>query len=452
MDNSKHIKEADIGRLLWQFSLPAITGMLVNALYNMVDRIFVGRIVGSLAIAALNVCFPVIIILMAFSMLIGMGAAALVSIRLGQGKKDEAELIAGNALVLLVFISLALAAVLFNFLEPLLAVFGASREVMPLALSYMRIILFGNVFMSVGFGLNNIIRAEGNPIIAMSTMIIGAVANVILDYIAVYPLGMGVQGAALATIISQFVVTVFVLNYFLSGKSLVKLRLQNLRVKPATGLAVCWAGVPLFAIQLVNSVQQMILNNSLGLYGGDLAIAAGGVIFSLASVTFMLLIGISHGAQPIIGVNYGAGQHQRVKKAFKLASVWATVISITGFVIVLLFTDQLVGLFSRNDIQLNQLAAHALVVSFFMFPLVGFQIVGSGFFQAIGKPVQATILSLSRQILLYIPLLLILPRFWGLEGIWRSSPVADLGSALITVVFVYYQVRRMDQATVNPGA
>lgn len=433
--------EAPIGRLLWKFSLPAITGMLVNALYNVVDRIFVGRGVGSLAIAGITVSFPIMIVLMAFSMLVSMGATALISIRLGERKKEEAELVAGNALVLLILVA-ALLAILFRvLLIPALSLFGASPAIMPYAVEYMRIILLGNVLMSIGFGMSNMIRAEGNPVIAMCTTLIGALSNMVLDYIAVFPLGMGVKGAALATIISQGISAAWTLHYYLSGKSLVKLYLRNLALRPRICLKILAVGSPQFALQLVQSVQQAILNKSLALYGGDLAIAAVGVVFSLGTFWLMPVIGVSQAAQPIIGFNYGARKFDRVKETLKLASWGATLIVGAGFTASHIWPRHLVALFSRGDVPLIEMGAHAMQRLFLMIPLIGFQIVGSGYFQAVGKPLQATILSLSRQVLLFIPLLLILPRFWGLEGIWWAAPLADLGSTLMTTACLYYEFK-----------
>jgi putative MATE family efflux protein len=441
MDSSKQLGESNIGQLLWKFSLPAITGMLVNALYNVVDRIFVGRGVGSLALAGITISFPVMIVLMAFSMLIGMGSSSLISIRLGERRKEEAEQIAGNGLVLLVLIAAVLSLLFLGFLEPLLSAFGASEVVMPYAADYLRVILTGNVLMSIGFGMSNMIRAEGKPVIAMYTILIGGITNILLDYIAIFLLEMGIKGAALATVISQGVSAGWVLYYYLSGKSLIKLRSKNFTLQPIVCLNIFAVGFPPFALQLVHSVQQVLFNKSLTFYGGDLAVAAVGVVFSLGTFMFMPVIGISQAAQPIIGFNYGARQFDRVKATLKLASFWATVIVGSGYIFTRIWPENLIALFSRGDVQLIELGSHAMQRLFLVLPVIGFQIVGAGYFQAVGKPVQATLLSLSRQVLLFIPLLLILPRFWGLEGIWWAAPIADAGATLITAGCLYYEFR-----------
>jgi Na+-driven multidrug efflux pump len=285
------------------------------------------------------------------------------------------------------------------------------------------------------------IRAEGQPVIAMYTILIGGITNILLDYIAIFLLEMGIKGAALATVISQGVSASWVLYYYLSGKSLIKLRSKNFTLQPIVCLNIFAVGFPPFALQLVHSVQQVLFNKSLTFYGGDLAVAAVGVVFSLGTFMFMPVIGISQAAQPIIGFNYGARQFDRVKATLKLASFWATVIVGSGYIFTRIWPENLIALFSRGDVQLIELGSHAMQRLFLVLPVIGFQIVGAGYFQAVGKPVQATLLSLSRQVLLFIPLLLILPRFWGLEGIWWAAPIADAGATLITAGCLYYEFR-----------
>jgi putative MATE family efflux protein len=451
MDYSKQLGEGSIGRLLLKFSVPAIVGMTVNALYNIVDRIFVGRGIGSLAIAGTTIGFPVMLIIMAFSMLVGMGATSLISIRLGEKKKEDAELIAGNAMLLLIILSLLLSILGLLFLTPLLKLFGASNAVLPYASDYLRIILLGTVLSGISFGMNNFIRAEGNPRIAMFTMIIGAISNVILDYYFIFILSLGIKGAALATVISQGISAAWVLYYFFGGKSFLKIRWKNLKLQLLVMRQIFTVGFPPFAMQLVNSVQQLILLKSLGIYGGDLAIAAMGIIFSISTILVMPVIGISQGAQPIIGYNYGARQYKRVKEALKSAIAAATLIVLVGFVFTRLFPEPIVALFAKNDMQLIAMGSHALLTFFLFLPIIGLQIVGSTYFQSVGKPKQATILTLSRQILLFIPALLILPQFWGLEGVWRTAPLADLGSFVLTGLWLLYELKQLDLNEVSPG-
>lgn len=448
MDRTEQMAVATISSLLLKFSLPAIVGMLVHALYNVVDSIFVGRGVGEYALAGITVSFPLMIIFMAFVMLIGMGATTLISIRLGEKKPEEAEEIIGNALVMFVVIGATITVLGLIYLEPLLRFFGASVDVIPYAVDYMRIILLGTVLMAIGVGMNNFIRAEGNPKTAMFTMLIGAVTNVVLDYIFIFIFYWGIKGAALATIISYAVTTTWVLYYFLSGKSLLKIRLKNTRLRLKVVLGIAAVGFPMFAMQITSSVQNLILNRSLVHYGGDLALAAIGIIMSIVTLLVMPVIGINQGAQPIIGFNYGAKQLGRVRTTLKLAMIAGTVIITFGFILSRLWPAQLIGLFNKNP-ELIELATHGMLIFFIFLPIVAVQIVGAGYFQAVGKPVQATILSLSRQILIFIPLLLLLPRVWGLDGIWWAGAISDIGACALTTLWLWYEFRQIKKMSEN---
>ncbi len=442
MDRAEQMAIGTITSLLFRFSLPAIVGMLVHALYNVVDSIFVGRGVGELALAGITVSFPLMIIFMAFVMLIGMGATTLISIRLGEDKGAEAEKIIGNALVSFIIIGLTITTLGLIFLEPLLTLFGASANVLPFAVDYLRIILLGTILMAIGVGMNNFIRAEGNPKTAMYTMLIGAVTNVVLDYIFIFIFHWGIKGAAWATVISYAVTSTWVLYYFLKGNSLLKIRFHNLKLNIQIVLGIMAIGFPAFAMQITSSVQNLILNRSLVYYGGDLALAAIGIIMSIATLLVMPVIGINQGAQPIIGFNYGAKQLGRVKDTIKLAIIAATTIITFGFIIVKLWPVQLISLFNTNP-ELIELGTHGMLIFFIFLPIVGVQIVGAGYFQAVGKPVQATVLSLSRQVLIFIPLLLIFPRIWGLDGIWWAGAVSDIGAFTLTGLWLWYEIRQL---------
>lgn len=442
MDRSEQMRTGNIPRLLLKFSLPAIIAMLVHSLYTVVDSIFVGRGVGELALAGVTVCFPIVIILMALVMLISMGSTTLISIRLGEKKGSEAEKIIGNAVVLFLIIGFSLTVFGLMFIEPLLALFGASVNVLPYATDYLGIILLGSVFMAIGVGMNNFIRAEGNPKTAMYTMIIGSIVNIILDYLFIFVFHWGIKGAALATVISYAFTTTWVLYYFLSGNSLLRIRLKNFKLDGLLVKGIMIVGFPAFAMQATYSIQNLVLNRSLVYYGGDLALAAIGIIMSIATVIVTPIIGIAQGAQPIIGFNYGAKQLDRVKTTLKLAIVAATAVVTFSFIISRIWPTQLVGLFNQNP-ELIELGTHAMLIFLILLPLEGLQIVGAGYFQAVGKPVQATILSLSRQIIIFIPLALILPRFWGLDGVWFSSPLSDFGAFLLAVVWLWHEVKHV---------
>ena len=444
MNRTEQLGEEKIGKLLLEFSIPAIIGMLVNGLYNIVDRIFVGQGVGALALSGIAISFPFTLAIMAFGMLIGIGATAVISIRLGQQKKEEAEQIVGNAFVLLLGISLSITFLSYIFMDPLLVLFGASTEVIPYAKQYLNVLLWGAVFQTIGFGMNNFIRAEGNPKIAMYTMIFGAVLNTILNPLFIFGLHLGVAGSALATVISQFITAVWVLSYFLGSRALLKIRFQNLRLKWIFVKDILAIGISPFSMQLVGSFVTILLNKTLVSYGGDLSIAAMGVINSIAMLIFMPIFGIGQGAQPILGYNYGARNYDRVKQTLKLSVIGATGVMIFGFLIVELFPVALMTLFSK-DPDLISIGSNGLRIFLVMLPIIGFQVTAVNYFQATGKPRKSLFLTLSRQLIFLVPMLLILPKFWGLTGVWLAGPVADFASAGLTLLWLSKDLKQLDR-------
>lgn len=444
MDRSKQLGEMKVSELLMKFSIPAIVGMLVNALYNVVDRIYIGNGVGYEGIAGITISFPVMLIMMAFSMLIGIGANSLVSIRLGENRKEEAEGIFGNAISLLIIISFTISVIGLVFLDPLLKFLGASKQILPYAKDYLQIILFGGVFQAIGMGVNNFIRSEGNPKIAMYTMLIGAIINTILDPIFIFGFHWGMRGAAIATITAQAVSAIWVMKYFLGGKSLLKIHRKNLKLKSSVVRKIMVLGAAPFAMQLAASVQNLIMNTSLAAYGGDIAISGMGIVNSILTLMIMPIFGINQGVQPIIGYNYGAKKFDRVKEAYKLAVISATVIIVAGWIVTRLFPGQLVSMFNSKDKELISFGTFAIKRFMMFFPLVGFQIVSSNYFQAVGKPKHAALLGLSRQVLILIPALLILPKFYGLEGVLSAGPLADVVSAIVTGTFIFFEMKKLD--------
>ncbi|MBU3093028.1 MATE family efflux transporter [Clostridium sp. CF011] len=444
MDSSKQLGEENIGKLLMKFSIPAIIGMLVNGLYNVVDRIFIGRGIGKLALSGVTVTFPIAIMIMAFAMLVGIGSAALISIKLGQQKKEEAEHILGNAFTLLIILSIVVTILGLIFLEPLLLKIGASKDILPYAKEYITIILIGGMFQSVGFGLNNIIRSEGNPRAAMVTMLIGGVLNTILDPIFIFVFHMGTRGAAIATILSQAVSMIWVLSYFFGGNSVLKIRYKNLKLDAKVVKSIFAIGMSPFSMQLAASIVSIISNRSLVKYGGDMALGAMGVIMSVVMMVLMPTFGINQGCQPIIGYNYGSKNYGRVKHALRLAIIAATTITTTGFIIIQVFPKQIISLFNK-DPELIVIGSHGIRIYLFMLPIIGFQIVSSNYFQAIGKAKISIFLGLSRQVILLIPLLFILPRFFGLDGVWLSGPSSDALASIITAVFIFVEIRHLNK-------
>jgi putative MATE family efflux protein len=443
-ERTKMLGSGSINQLLFNFSVPAIVGMLVNASYVIINRIFIGNAVngGKDAIAGITVTFPIMILFMAISMLVGVGATTLISLNLGQNKVKEAEEILGNALFLMFLLPFLLCAGMYMFIEPLMLMVGASEVTLPYAVKYMTILMPSLIIMSVSMGMNNIIRAEGSPVMAMSTQILGGAVNVGCNYLLVIVYPLGVQGAALGAVLGQICSVIWVMSYFLMpGRSLLRIRLKNLKLRPAVITSVCTVGLAPFLMQVTASIQQFILNIVLQQHGGDMALTAFGIVGSLSQILVMPLVGLSQGAQPIIGYNYGAHRMDRVREVLLKAVAWATVFATFSWIIIQTSSARLVSIFLANEPETSALAAHALRCFFAVLFVIGFQVICSGYFQAIGKPRQAAFLTLSRQILFFIPLLLILPRFTGLEGVWISPPIADAASSLITACFILIEMR-----------
>jgi len=451
MNKAKELEEESIVKLLFKFSIPAITGMIVNALYNIVDRIYIGHIkgVGADALSGLAITFPISIIIMAFGMLVGIGASAVISIRLGEKNKEAANNILGNALILVTIISVLVSLFGVLFLNELLILFGASANSIPYAKTFIRIILIGAVFQNIGFGLNNIIRAEGNPKMAMITMVFGAIINIILDPILIFGLNMGIQGAAIATVISQAFNTLLVLNYFTAknSESVLKIKRVNLKLHFYIIKETFAIGMSPFSMQIASSLVVILYNKGLYAYGGDLAIAAMGIFNSISMLIFMPIFGISQGIQPIIGYNYGAKLYPRVLKVLKLAITFGTCIATIGFISVQLFAKPLFAIFVGNNTDLINLGARGLRIDLTFLPILGFQILGASYFQAINEAKTSMILSILRQVIVLIPLILILPLFYKLDGLWLSQPIADLIATALTAFFLYRSISATHMAS-----
>lgn len=452
MNRAERLGQERIFPLLLSFSLPAIVGMLVQALYNVVDRIFVGNGVGPLGLAGLTVIFPIMLVQMAFSMLIGLGATALISIRLGEERQAEAERIMSNAVGLLILVSVVMTVLGVAFLEPLIRLMGASDAVLPYARDYLSIILLGTVFQFIGFGMNHMIRAQGSPRIAMATMLIGAITNIILDFVFIFVLGWGVAGAALATVLSHVVSAAWVMSFFLRGQSQLRLDFRSIfRIQWPVVVQIVSIGFAPFSMQLAGSVQNFLLNQSLAHYGGDLAISAMGIVFSVNTIFLMPIFGINQGAQPILGFNYGAKKYERVKETLWYAAAGGTIMSTLGFAVTRLAPVPLVSLFGKHDLELMVLGMQAMKIVMVSYPIIGIQIIGANFFQALGKPKKAAFLSLSRRVLLLIPLVFILPRFFGVAGVYMAYPVADVVATITTLWFLRRELAKLGSEDPNPA-
>lgn len=446
MSNQKHLGDAPIGKLLLQYSIPAIIGMVVNALYNIVDRMFIGNIpdIGSLAITGVGITMPIMTIVLAFGMLIGIGTTANISLNLGKGNRTTAEKLLGNAFTLSIIVGLAIAITGTIFANPILNLFGASENTLFYAKEYIGIILLGCTFNILSFALNSTVRADGNPKMSSITMVIGCGANIILDYLFIFVLNLGVKGAALATIISQAITFFIILYYYTAGNSNLKLKIENFKLKKHLVTMTFAIGIAPFATQIANSLVQVIANNALKTYGNDLAIGAMTVISSLNIIFMMPIFGINQGCQPIIGFNYGAKKYERAKEAFKYATIAACVICIISFISIQCFPTQIISLFN-NDPELTTLAIKGIRIYLLMMPVVGINIVATSYYQSIGKAKISMFVSLLRQVILLIPFTIILPKFIGLDGVWAAGACADSLSVIITLVLLKKEFKQLDK-------
>lgn len=446
MSNQKHLGDAPIGKLLLQYSIPAIIGMVVNALYNIVDRMFIGNIpdIGSLAITGVGITMPIMTIVLAFGMLIGIGTTANISLNLGKGNRTTAEKLLGNAFTLSIIVGLAIAITGTIFANPILNLFGASENTLFYAKEYIGIILLGCTFNILSFALNSTVRADGNPKMSSITMVIGCGANIILDYLFIFVLNLGVKGAALATIISQAITFFIILYYYTAGNSNLKLKIENFKLKKHLVTMTFAIGIAPFATQIANSLVQVIANNALKTYGSDLAIGAMTVISSLNIIFMMPIFGINQGCQPIIGFNYGAKKYERAKEAFKYATIAACVICIIGFISIQCFPTQIISLFN-NDPELTTLAIKGIRIYLLMMPIVGINIVATSYYQSIGKAKISMFVSLLRQVILLIPFTIILPKFIGLDGVWAAGACADSLSVIITLILLKKEFKQLDK-------
>jgi putative MATE family efflux protein len=435
-----------IGTLLMEFSIPATIGMLVNAIYNIVDRIFIGNAkdLQSIGLTALTVSFPIMMIMMGLALMFGAGGASLFSIKLGEKDRDGAEKILGNSIAMIIITSFLFMVVALINLDGLLRLFGASEESMPYALEYMRIILYASVLQGPSVGMNHFMRADGSPKSAMVSMLIGAGFNIVFDYIFIFIFGWGMAGAALATIGGQGLSAIWGISYFITRRSNMKLRIKNLILSPSIVATTVLAGLPSFANQISGSLLSLILNNRLGYYGGDVAIGGMGAINSLQTLLVLPTIGISHGAQPIIGYNRGARNYHRIRETLGKAILTASVVAILGFVITRIFPGALIGAFGKEE-AFREFGTSAIKIVMLMLPVMGVQIIGSLYFQAVGRPKISLLLTLSRQVLLLIPTILVMANLFGLKGILMAVPISDFLAFAITGGFLLVEIRRLNR-------
>ncbi len=443
--NLKELNSTPIGRLMWRYFWPSFIGIMANSLYNIIDRIFIGQAMGAEALSGVTAVFPIMIVMTAFGMLIGLGASVQVSLSLGRKDIVTAQKILGNAVVLVCLVSLAVTAFGFLIKAPMLRLFGAGDATMQYANDYLNVILWGVVLHQFGFSLNAIIRAEGNARIAMYSMLISAGINIPLDALFILHWGMGVRGAALATIISMAVLSVWVSVHFCGKRCVVPLKMRHIGIQPKIALAILAIGVSPFLMQLANSVVHGLLNFNLIKYGGDLAVGAMGIITSVAIIIIMSIIALNMASQPIVGYNHGACNFLRVKQTLKIAIITATLISTIAWAVIHTMPEMIVRAFISGDDELIALGVQGMHLFLFMLPIIGFQVVAGNYFQSVGKAPTAVFLTLLRQVIVLIPLLFILPPILGLKGVWLAGPISDTVAATICGSLLCVEWRRINQ-------
>ncbi|MEI6857587.1 MATE family efflux transporter [Psychrilyobacter sp.] len=440
MKNSR-LESEKISKLLWEYSIPAITGTLVYILYNIVDRIFISFGVGRLAIAGISIALPLFTFILATGLFIGVGGGALISINLGKKDKEKAEQILGNSLTLFVLTGILFSIFGILFLDDILLLFGATANNIDYAKDYMSIIFFATTFQLLFIGMNNIMRGEGNPRVAMKMSIIGCGLNILLDPLFIFTLNMGIKGAAIATVISNVLVAVLQVRHFLNGNSNIKLKLKNLKLKKEILLGIASIGIAPFIMQSSNSIVVIFINKNLNIYGGDIAIAAYGIINSISVLMYMPIVGIYQGSQPILGYNHGAKNYRRVRETYKLSLLVAMSISAIGFILATFVPHILISPFINNDKTLFVLTTNACKIFFSMTFFMGFHMIGSSYFQTVGKAKITTTINIIRQFFIMLPLLYFLPKYYGVNGVWLAIPITDFTLAIITSYFVFKEFK-----------
>jgi putative MATE family efflux protein len=433
---STRLGSEPIPKLLRSLSIPAIIGMLVMSLYNVVDTIFISFFVGIDGVAAVTLAFPIMIIMMAVAAALGMGGASVISRRLGEKREKEANRVFSNIITLVLITGILGVIASYTVLEPTLTIFGATPGIFDLAVEYIFPITMATIFFTFAFTTNAIIRSEGHARFAMMTMIIPSVLNIILDPIFIVLLDMGVQGASIATVISQGSISIIVLHYFLSGKSSLKIRLSEMTPQLRIVKEVVTVGLPAFARQVAGSVMMIAINAMLIQYGGEFYVGVFGIMQRVAMITLMPMMGILQGMQPIIGYNYGAEQFGRMREVIILGLKVVTAFSVTIFALAMLIPDLMLSVFT-TDPDVIQAGTEGMRIIFAAAFLIGVQVISGGLYQALGKSRPALVLSMSRQVLFLIPLVLILPPFIGVWGVWLAFPLADILAFALSAYFLY---------------
>lgn len=444
MNKQERLGKDPVGKLLLEFSIPTIISMMVNALYTIIDRIYIGHIpgIGYLAIVGVGITQPLTLIIFAFSMLVGTGASIYISINLGKGNKEEAEKTLGNTILFAIIVGAIMSIAGLILLKYSLYAFGATPNTYIYGKDFMRVLYMGTIFNMFSFILTQIIRADGNPKKAMNILLIGVTINIVLDPVLIFLLNLGVTGAALATVTSQIVITILSFRYFTSKHSVLKISKNNLKFNYKRSLRTSKLGIAAFVTQLTSSLVLVVANNSLKLHGGALSIGAMTIIAAVAQVFYTPVYGINQGAQPIIGFNFGAKNIKRTIDTVSKASLAATILMICAFLVIEIFPKEVIEIFNGNT-NLIKDTMFGMRIYLLCLPLDGFQIIASNYFRSIGHVKVATFLGQLRKGLLFIPLVFILPIFWGITGVWLSGCIGDFLSFLITAIIFFKEIKRL---------
>lgn len=429
-----------MSKLMAQYAIPAIIAMTAAALYNMIDSIFIGHGVGVLAMTGLSITFPFMNLAAAFGAMVGLGSATLISVKLGQQDYKTAQEVLGNVVTLNFIIGISFSIISFIFLDPILYVFGASDASLPYARDFMEVILIGNIFSHSYFALNAVLRASGQPRKAMIATIFTVLINIVLAPIFIFYFGWGIRGAATATVTAQFIALLWQIHYFTDKKNLIYFKKGTYRLKKYIVRDILAIGMSPFLMNAAACFIVLFINYSLGKYGDDYYIGAYGIVNRIVFFFLMIVMGLNQGMQPIAGYNYGAKQYGRVTEILKLTIKWATLVTCIGFALGMFAPHLVVSIFTPDE-ELINIASKGLSITTVAFPVVGFQMVTSNFFQSIGLAKKAIFLSLTRQLLFLLPCLYFLPTFFGVEGVWASMPASDFIAALVAAILLWYQFR-----------
>lgn len=444
MDNKKATLELGtkpVGKLLAQYALPAIIAMTAASLYNIIDRIFIGQVVGPMAISGLAITFPFMNLAAAFGAAVGVGASTTISVKLGQKDYESAENILGNTITLNLIVGLAFGGICLLFLDPILRFFGASDATLPYARDFMRVILAGNVFSHMYFGMNAVLRTASKPRMAMFATIFTVGMNILLDVVFILWWHWGIKGAAFATVISQVLALCWQMKLFTNKSELLHLKRGIYKLKSNLVRNIISIGISPFLMNACACVIVIFINNQLVRFGGDMAVGAYGIANSIAMIFVMFVIGLNQGMQPIAGYNYGAQQYDRMMRVVKLSIITAVCIMLTGWSLAMFAPYHCARMFT-TDPELIKGSIKAIHIIMMMFPLIGSQMVITNFFQCIGKVKISIFLSLSRQLLFLLPLLAILPNFYGINGVWASMPTSDFIAVVVAVTIMLVFLRR----------